>query len=251
MSKYIVQAGWSHAPHLTEEEIKFMKESTPPHLLESRMEGKVSLGSGSIFPIPEKDIVVHDHVDIRPEWRRCYGLDVGNKCTAAVWLAYDTEADVIWVYDCYKSGPKDIEVHAANINRRNIQQPKMVIPGAIDPHAGDSSQVDGRKLLKEYRNLGLKVVPADNSVEAGITRMWTLLNSQRMKIIWNSNTAQLIKEYNKYRRNEHGKIVKIDDHAMDAWRYAVMTGLKIAKAPATFYNPHASRGISGGAKNYF
>lgn len=251
MSKFVVQAGWDHAPHLSEEEKRLMEESTPPHLIESRRDGKVSLGTGSIYPIPEKEIVIHDTVDIKPEWPRCYGLDVGRTCTAAVWLAWDKDADVVYVYDCYKSGPKDVELHAAHIKYRDIKQPKMTIPGAIDPHSGDSSQIDGRQLYRLYRENGLKLIKADNAVETGVAKVWTRLNSQRLKIIWNSNTAELIKEYNKYRRNEAGKIVKIDDHLMDALRYAIMTGLKVAKAPIVAARGTRMMGDSGGARNYF
>jgi len=39
----------------------------------------------------------------------------------------------------------------------------------------------------------------------------------------------LLREYRFYRRDEDGKIIKANDHALDALRYGVVTGLNIAK----------------------
>jgi hypothetical protein len=41
----------------------------------------------------------------------------------------------------------------------------------------------------------------------------------------------LISELRLYRRDERGKVVKERDHACDAERYWVMTGIDIARAP--------------------
>lgn len=253
MSRFVVNAGWSHAPHLNyseamRQEMEEIKKSTPPHLLEARTEGKPTLGSGSVFPIPEKEIVILEKVELQPTWRRCYGMDVGWNCTAAVFLAHDTDADVVYVYDCYKAGKKEPELHAAHIKYRFPTDPPLIVPGAIDPSAEQRSKIDGRQLFQLYRKNGLKLMEADNTVETGIAEMWSRLNSGRLKVLWNSNTAEWIKEYLKYRRDEHGRIVKNDDHLMDSTRYGIMTALRYAVSPALSSIP--SRRIVG-ARNYF
>lgn len=230
MARYIVNAGWKHAPHLQKEDMEAILASTPPHLIEARSEGKPTLGSGSVFPINEKQFVV-EGVEIKDSWRLGYGLDVGWNATAAVWFAHDTAADVVYIYDCYKQGKKEPELHAAYIMQRDPKKPAIKLRGVIDPHAGDSGQKDGAKLIRLYRQAGLDVVPANNEVEAGLAEIWSRLSSGRLKVIWNSNTEELLKEYRKYRRDDKGRIVKKDDHLMDALRYAIVSGLRFGKSP--------------------
>lgn len=230
MARYIVSAGWEHAPHLDKDEMESIIASTPPHLIEARSKGKPTLGSGSIYPINESQFVVQD-VKIKPEWRLCYGFDVGWKSTAAVWLAHDTDADVVYIYDAYKQGKREPELHAAHIMMRDPRDPQMKLRGVIDPASSGSGQKDGAQLLKLYRNAGLDVVPADNSVETGIAEVWSRLSSGKLKLIWNSNTEEVLKEYRKYRRDEKGRIVKKDDHLMDALRYAIVSGLRHGRSP--------------------
>lgn len=229
--KFFVTAGWNHAPHLSEAAKEKMMESIPPHLREARMEGKPSLGSGNVYPVPEKEFVIYDRVSLNPNWRRCYGMDVGY-CTAVVWMAHDTDADVVYIYDCYKSdpaNPKEPELHAAHIKYRDLDN--LVIPGAIDP-ASNIGKRDGKEIIRIYRRNGLKLTEANNDVESGTAEVWSRLNSGRLKVIWNSNTNMWLKEYIKYRRDEHGKIIKQDDHLMDGTKYGIVSGLRMAKAPS-------------------
>ena len=105
--------------------------------------------------------------------------------------------------------------------------PGFKLPGAIDPASRGRSQVDGKNLLQLYRKEGLHLVPADNAVEAGIEAVWSRLSTGRLKIA--RHLSDFFDEYRLYRRDENGRIVKENDHYMDALRYLVMTGLKIAK----------------------
>ena len=38
-NRVLIQAGWAHAPHLSQDDIEDMKRSTPPHLIDARMNG--------------------------------------------------------------------------------------------------------------------------------------------------------------------------------------------------------------------
>ena len=225
MSKSIVMAGWDHAPHLGEEEKAEMLAACEPHLKRARSEGIPSLGSGAVYPILESDIVV-EPMQIKPWHYRCYGMDVGWNYTAVVWGAWDKEADIVYLYDCYKREKSEPELHAAAVKLRNVGG--MEWPGVIDPAARGRSQIDGKSLLQLYRKHGLKLRPADNSVESGIYTVWSRLSTGRLKIVKGPMTAWL-EEYRMYRRDEKGKIVKIHDHLMDATRYLLATGLNHAK----------------------
>ena len=80
--------------------------------------------------------------------------------------------------------------------------------------------------MVQYLNEGLQLVAADNSVEAGIYEMWSRLEQGRLKIF--STLPNLLLEMRGYHRDENGKIVKKRDHAIDAGRYNIMSGLRRA-----------------------
>jgi hypothetical protein len=105
-------------------------------------------------------------------------------------------------------------------------------PGVIDPSCLGSSQIDGRTLMDLYRELGLNLQPAVNAVEAGITEAWNLLVSGQLKVL--ASLTNWFREFRKYHRDDKGsmKIVKRDDHLMDATRYLIVSGrLQMRTAP--------------------
>ena len=216
----IVRATWDDAPHLGEEEKESLLQSLPPYQRDARSKGIPQLGSGAIFPVPESEIICEPFV-IPKHYKVCYGLDVGWNNTAAVWLAHDLESDVVYVTQDYKRGQVEPAVHAAAIKARGAD-----IRGVIDPASRGRSQKDGDQLIRLYRQQGLDVLPADNTVEAGIFDVYERLTTSRLKIF---RTCQAtIDEYRIYRRDDKGRIVKENDHLMDALRYAVRSGLGIA-----------------------
>ena len=75
-----------------------------------------------------------------------------------------------------------------------------------------------------YRELGLDLRPAVNAVEAGITEVWNLLISGRLKVM--ASLSNWFREFRRYHRDDKGagKIVKRDDHLMDATRYLIVSG---------------------------
>lgn len=219
-SRATIQAGWDDVPHLDETTKRELLDSTPPHLREARSKGIPALGSGAIYPVPERDILV-DPFPIPDYWPRCYGFDVGWNCTAAAWLAYDRTTDTAYLNAEHKRGHTEPSIHGSAIKARGEW-----IPGAVDPAARGRQQGDGRQLLSMYRNLDLNIQPADNAVEAGLYAVWERLATGRLKVF--RTLQQWRDEYRLYRRDEAGKVVKEHDHLMDATRYAVMTGLKIA-----------------------
>lgn len=240
MSKAVVMAGWDDVPHLTEESKAEMLEATPPHLQESRSKGVPGLGSGAVFPIPEKEIIF-EQFEIPPWYRRGYGLDVGWNFTAVVFGAHEPDTDVVYIYDAYKRQKAEPAVHASAIRSRYPQG--QVLRGVIDPAARGRGQGDGKQLIQVYRKEGLKIIPADNAKEAGIEAVRARLASGRLKIA--SHLSDFFDEYRLYRRDEKGRVVKEHDHYMDALRYFIMTGLKIAKPIKT----HRVTGGSG--RTYF
>jgi hypothetical protein len=87
--------------------------------------------------------------------------------------------------------------------------------------------LDGRALIDIYGRLGLKLDPAVNTVEAGLTETWNLLVSGRLQV--QEHLQNWRAEFRRYHRDEQGKIVKRGDHLMDATRYLVMSGRELMR----------------------
>ena len=87
----------------------------------------------------------------------------------------------------------------------------------------EGSQVDGTRLIEQYSDLGLLLAPAENAVEAGLYAVWERLSDGRLFVF--SSLQNWLSEFRIYRRDEKGKIVKQNDHLMDATRYLILSGL--------------------------
>lgn len=234
----ITSATWDDAPHLTEEDKDSLMASLPPFQRDARSKGIPQLGAGAVYPIREEDVYIQPFV-IPEHYRCCYGLDVGWNNTAAIWIAHDPDTDIIYVTSEYKQGQCEPSVHASSIKHRGN------LPGFIDPAAAGSGQADGRKIIDLYRAEGLELFAADNTVEAGIFDVYNRLTTGRLKI-FNSCTG-LQGEMRVYRRDEKGKIVKQNDHLMDAMRYAVRSGLLRARPMTATKKPDPfAAAMSGG-----
>lgn len=220
MSKHVTTATWDDAPHLSDEVKAELLSGIEPHLRKARSRGEPHMGAGAIYPVDEDDIVC-DPVEIAEHWPRVYGLDVGWNRTAAIWAAIDREAQTVYLYAEHYRGQAEPAVHAEAIKARGAW-----IPGVIDPASRGRGQKDGTQLLNEYLNLGLKVSPAVNAVEAGIHAVWQRLSGGRLKVF--KSCQNWLSEYRLYRRDEDGRIIKEHDHLMDATRYLIMSGLDLA-----------------------
>jgi terminase large subunit-like protein len=214
----VVQAGWKDVPHLDGEERRKLIANTPPYQIKARTEGEPALGAGAIYPIDESEITVPDRA-VPEQWPRAFGMDVGWNRTAVVWGARDPGSGVIYLYSEHYQGQGEPASHAQAIRGRGDW-----IPGVIDPACLGSSQTDGRTLMQLYGRLGLHLTPAENAVEAGITEVWNLLVSGRLKVM--ESLSNWLREFRRYHRDDKGsgKIVKRDDHLMDATRYLIISG---------------------------
>lgn len=91
------------------------------------------------------------------------------------------------------------------------------IPGVIDPASRGMSPTDGQKLIRMYKDLGLSLWPAKNEVESGIMGLSQRFRAGKAKVF--KNLVNFQKEYLLYRRDKNGKIIKENDHLLDAARY--------------------------------
>lgn len=213
-NKAVIQAGWNDAPWLDEKTKSRLLEDTPEHLRKARSEGIPAMGSGNVFSTPMESVVVAPFA-IPDSWPRMYGMDVGWNRTAVVWGALDPATDTLYLYDEHYRGQEEPPMHAYAIRSRGEW-----ITGVIDPASRGRSQTDGRQLRQMYRDLGLELFDAKNDVEAGISLMSTRLAAGKLKVF--STLVNLQREYMLYRRDKNGKVMKENDHALDAARYIVL-----------------------------
>lgn len=237
-----VAIGWDDIPWMSEQTKKEILESTPPHLRDTVSKGIPTIGDGAVYTIPLSDILLkkEEIFPIPAHYKKLYGMDVGWNRTAAVFGALDPDTGILYIYAEHYVEHQLPEVHASRIK----QIAKDWMPGMIDPASNAVSGTDGKKLLDIYRREGLRLRTADNSVESGIMKVASMLAQGKLKFFPNA-TAHLQNEYLLYRR-DNGKVVKEDDHAMDALRYLV-TSLQFAvpspsqSASKKLINTRASR----------
>ena len=220
VSKYVVRASlMTDAPHVPEIERQIILANTPPWARDARLYGIPQHGAGAIYPIPLQDILVK-RFEIPKHWKRYAGMDVGNK-TAAIWFAISPDNGTHYGYhEYYREG------ELPSVHTESIAGPGKWVPIAIDHAAHGRSQIDGKNLFDMYTELGLTLHNADKSVEAGLYTCWERLSNGKIKIF--NDLKRFQEEYLIYHKDEQGRVVKKDDHLMDAFRYAQMTGVDLA-----------------------
>lgn len=227
--KFYIQASWDDANHLSNAEKNTLRKTLRPHEIEAREKGIPTLGSGRVFPIKESEILVK-RFPIPSHYKRVLGIDFGwTNPTAVVWLAYDAEADIVYVTDVYARSELTPEQHV-----KNIQQKGAWIPAVADPAGQGSSQADGVSLMSRYAEHGMYLTPAENHVDSGLMHILERMQSGKFKVF--DDLDNWWKEFRVYRRNESGKIVKKNDHLMDATRYAVVSGIPLSKVKNSHEN---------------
>ena len=225
------------ALHYTPEQRAAIIASYPAHEREARVNGVPTMGSGRVFPLPEEQIA-EPSVTLAPHWARICGMDFGwDHPTAAVWLAWDRDADVVHVYDAYRVKEATPLVHSLAIRARGEW-----IPVAW-PHDGlQHDKGSGEALAQQYRKHGVNMLSekathapkqgqdegsGGNGVEAGLMEMLDRMQTGRLKVA--RHLHDWWDEFRLYHR-EDGKVVKINDDLMSATRYALMM-LRKAKTP--------------------
>lgn len=220
--KFAIQTTWDDVPHLSAAEKKRLWDGCLPHEREARSRGIPSLGSGAIYPYLEEDITC-EPFEIPAWWPRGYGLDTGWERTAAIWGAFDPDSKVYYLYSEHYMGHALPVIHASAIKARGDW---MI--GAADPAGTNAS--DGAKIYELFRAEGLNLIKADKrDRDGGILKVSQLFATGRLKIF--NNLLNLLNEFRIYSRDEKGEIIKKKDHALDAMRYLLTTGMDYMSIP--------------------
>lgn len=227
--------GWDRCPHMTDALQARMLESYPEHERDTRMKGVPILGSGGVYTVPD-EVIQCDPFEIPDHWARICGIDFGiDHPFAAVWEAWDRDADVVYVYDSYKIKGETPSYHAAAIKSRGAK-----IPVAW-PHDGlNREKGSGQNLRDQFIALGVNMLPLSARLsdergggqdrEAATMLILDRMRTGRFKVF--SHLHGWFEEKRMLHR-DNGRIVDKNDDEESATRYATMM-LRYAQSVTEF-----------------
>lgn len=221
MSRHVVSMTIEDVDHYTREEKDRIIASYPPHEREARTKGIPTMGSGRVFPVSEDKIKV-DPFPIPKHFAQINGCDFGwDHPFGAVNLAWDRDADVIYVTRGYREREATPVIHSAAIKPWGAW-----IPCAW-PHDGyQHDKGSGDQLAEQYRKHGLNMLDEHAThaeggfgTEAGVMEMLERMQTGRFKVF--STFSEFFEEFRLYHRLD-GKIQKVRDDVLSATRIGVM-----------------------------
>lgn len=219
--RHVTKMTIDDALHYTKEERERIVASYPEHEREARAKGIPVLGSGRVFPVAEATLQ-YEGMQIASHWPRIAGIDFGwDHPAACAWMAWDRDADCVYVYDAYRAREKTPAEQSLAIRARGDW-----IPVAW-PHDGlQHDKGSGEQLAEQYRGHGVSMLPkratfedGTNGVEAGVMDMLDRMKTGRLKVSKHLNDWW--EEFRMYHRKD-GQIVKKDDDLLSATRYGMM-----------------------------
>jgi DNA invertase Pin-like site-specific DNA recombinase len=242
MSRHVTSMTIDDVSHYSEAERAQIVASYPAHEREARARGIPTMGSGRIFPIAESDLIVPAR-EVPKHWPQINGLDFGwDHPFAAVNIAWDRDADCVFVCKTYRRREETPVLHAASIKPWGEW-----IPCAW-PHDGlQHDKGSGQQLREIYKSHGLNMLSeraehaeGGNGVEAGLMEMLERMQTGRFKVF--ADLVEWLEEFRLYHRL-NGKVVKERDDLMSATRYAVMMLREACVKPS-------SKPLAYGGKRY-
>lgn len=205
-------------PMFPDEEYERAKEALPHWKFKMFYDAEFTRPAGMIYEDFTDEQII-EPFDIPEYWPRYMGVDFGGVNTAAIFVAYDPDKRLAYVYREYHGGGISIKEHASRLLHN-----EPIYPMA---YGGAPSENQWRD---EFGRAGLTIrQPTAYDVEVGISRVIKAHKSGRYFIF--NTCRELIEQKRTYSRavNENGNpIDKIQDketyHLCDAERY-IMTYL--------------------------
>lgn len=244
MTRHITRMTIEDAEHYTPAQRQAIIASYPKHERDARAKGIPTLGSGRVFPISEDEITIAPFA-IPKHWAVLGAIDFGwDHPTAAVKLAWDRDADIIYVTTAHRLREATPVIHAAAIRPWGPELPW------VWPHDGlQHDKGSGKQLAQQYRDQGLKFhhenvtfEDGSNGVEAGVIEMLERMETGRLKVF--SNLTEWFDEFRLYHRKK-GLIIKERDDLISATRYGMM-GIRFACVPGPMKRPDGPKTTSRG-----
>ncbi len=241
---HMVQAASLENPHLPEDYVPMLLRSYPEVWVRRYVYGSWDVFEGQIYGEFDPRVHVIQPFDIPEGWPRYRSIDPGRtNPTCCLWFAIDTDGNVFVYREYYQAGRIVSENARAIAGMSGIERYVYTL---IDPSARQSSPLGYSSVVAEYLDYGIDTVPAANDLRAGINRVSEYLRvdpgrfhpltcengSPRLFVF--SFCENLIREFPQYRwrqlkamemgaRNQPEEPQGVDDHALDALRYFLVS----------------------------
>lgn len=234
----LLTATWDDAPHLDEKTKEQILNALPDYERDLRSRGLPVLGEGRVFPLAESAIL-SEVFELPPHFRKIIGIDFGwTHPTAACFVAYDPDRDIIFIYDEYRETNALPAIHAASIKAKGKDIPVVYPRDAFQTEKGT-----GKQVADYYRDAGLELDHQFKNpdgtihIEPGLLDMLQRMQTGRLKVF--RHCTQWLEEFRLYHRKD-GKLVQKHDDLMDASRYACCSVTRFGQA---LVGPNATRKI--------
>ncbi|HSR75280.1 MAG TPA: hypothetical protein VLN57_01730 [Xanthobacteraceae bacterium] len=218
----------SEVKHISEERRETLGGELSDAERETRMEGTPQLGVGPVFPIELlPNIIKSFNDDALPTYaRRICGVDFGFAGGfGCVYIAWAHDTGNVWVLDSFMMEKSSAMYHTQRVHSMT-EGLRVPISWPHDGHVHDKGS--GLPLSKQYKAFGANMLPSHAinygtthyNVEPGLEEIKELMYSGKLTIA--PHNQELIDQIRHYHRNSDFKVVKVRDHLIDAFRYAVM-----------------------------
>ena len=221
--------------HLTQQKVVDASKNFAPYQMKMRVKGIPVLGSGLVFEYAEETIKVAPlEGGIPDNWPRIGAVDFGgiskkSHPSAVVYIAYDEDNDVAYIYDCIRLYSAEI----ADVAARMLARPDWI--PVMWPHDGNKEVPGGSTVALEYQKYGVNMFwthftnpPDENQpegkggikIEPGIIAMSNRIKDRRLRVY--NTLPEWFEEYRQYHVLD-GKIVDRDDDLMAATRIGIQS----------------------------
>lgn len=207
-----------------------MSRGKPDWWVQRYIYGSFDYSEGAVYPEFTKAIV--DPFPVPKNWKRLYGVDFGLRDpTVMLEIAIDPGENIAYITKEHYESEQPVNHHAKRMKEiMSDAAPGMILRQPIaDPAGNKRSGVTKRSYFDHYAEYGIWFQPGNNSLDAGIAKVYTYFALGKLKIFSSCiNTIKEGREY-KYKENELDeqknrgeKPIDANNHAMDALRYVVM-----------------------------
>lgn len=262
-----------HAPsteniHLPTGYVESMMSSWSEDRVQREIMASFDSFEGAVYPEFRRDVHVIRPFSVPDGWTKIIGIDHGYRNPAAwVWMATDYDGNHYvyrefyqkeWLIDeiCKRGKEGKRSAHGMMPREEKIQA------AYIDPSTGNRKGSDGRSDLDWYLDSlpkGFPIIKANNAVAAGIDRTKTLFKPDKNgkpRLYIFSTCVNLAEELSNYRyeelrpgqsgtKNDKEQPLKVNDHAVDALRYAIMALPESDKGVDEIYKKIKYQSIEG------
>lgn len=176
--------------------------------------GEFTRMTGLVYEIPNESVIDPKDIISHTNARIC-GVDFGYADSAAIVVIYVVN-DIFYIVDEWKQSKRtNAEIIQVLKNKVAQHRINMIFPDSAEPDRAE-----------EMRRAALPVYESNKDLEGGISYLQTLIRERRLLIF--NNCKEFLSEAEMYHYPEEveGKStksvpVKVNDHLMDAFRYAI------------------------------